>query len=208
MSVPRTRIEFDEEKMKSKMSKRELRYYSMIRGIEEGEGWADTPEGNFMWGIIVIILGVLLISVAFGIYSYGNHLGGIALAFVSVFIFLIAVGFFYQVPKQKKEEMERDKKMRPIIERFVQERNRSQLPLPEHLSDLFKFMQYEHERDKKIQDAQQPTYQPFPHRPFYQPMPPHPSSQPESYQCATCGYSLRYIPQYQRWFCDHCYKYI
>ncbi|MBO3842198.1 MAG: hypothetical protein FGF48_07260 [Candidatus Brockarchaeota archaeon] len=40
---------------------------------------------------------------------------------------------------------------------------------------------------------------------YYQNPPPPPEP---AYYCPTCGNPLTYIPQYRRWYCHHCRKYV
>jgi len=48
------------------------------------------------------------------------------------------------------------------------------------------------------QQYQQPYQQPY-----YQQHP-----QPQTYPCRTCGRPLRYVPEYRRWYCDTCRRYV
>ncbi len=58
---------------------------------------------------------------------------------------------------------------------------------------------------RKERQPQQYYQQPYPQQPYAQPQP-QPTQQ--VYNCTGCGAALRYIQQYQRWYCDHCGKYV
>ena len=67
----------------------------------------------------------------------------------------------------------------------------------------------------RTQPLQPPTQQQYPLTPFVQPyqQPPVqpagelPTIQPV-YPCSSCGQPLRFIQQYQKWYCDKCKKYV
>ena len=54
---------------------------------------------------------------------------------------------------------------------------------------------------------QQQYYQPPPQQPQYQQAAPPPVPAQQQYNCAECGAPMRYIQNYQRWYCDHCGRY-
>ncbi|MEM3465872.1 MAG: hypothetical protein QXU11_09485 [Thermoproteota archaeon] len=42
----------------------------------------------------------------------------------------------------------------------------------------------------------------------YLELPPPPPPPEPAYPCPTCGNPLTYVPQYRRWYCHHCRKYV
>jgi hypothetical protein len=60
---------------------------------------------------------------------------------------------------------------------------------------------------RKDKQPPQQYYQPPPQQPQYQQQAPPPVPAQQQYNCVTCGAPMRYVQNYQRWYCDHCGKY-
>lgn len=59
------------------------------------------------------------------------------------------------------------------------------------------------------QPASQQQYQPPPQQQYQQPAPQqYQQPPPQTNPCPTCGHPLRFQPEYSKWYCDNCRKYL
>ncbi|MFW5946506.1 MAG: hypothetical protein ACOCSJ_00715 [Candidatus Natronoplasma sp.] len=160
-------------------------------GSETSEGW-EGQEVEESWGgglgwfmslIGGIILVISLILVALGAKSTPQRRP--------------AIGAGMTQPRQQDQQW--GQQQQEPQEQYPQEEEWTQEPQPRQMQE---------EQSQQVGWAQQSQQQQPTQQPRQQQVHPGPQqTQQESHTCPDCGQSIRYIEEYNSWYCDNCQEY-